>query len=582
MKWDSLGSTVGLAVEIADFGHARFVPPAQHRRIKDKQVVDKGRNDMRRSMVGLTPGVCTYVYSGPELWCSGSTANMTKYGYSLDVWSYGTILFEMLTLERFVCGDNDAARVAAVVARLGPFPEGVYLGPRQESLMVAGTEASGTETSPPSLLTFGDPEPRSPWGHLAQTLCWDPLRRATAKALGVDPWFDGPSTIAGPSTIVGPNTMKLGVLAVHPSTMSTPTSTSANLTSSWKKRSWVEALSSDPQHAEPEPVVKRRHTCECKGHCWTRGHRYRNGCDSQQIVVNSKYCRMCECSMSGCHKPRHHGVWCHGHQKVFESLPFPLQAAHAAQGVLDDMMPCDMETFVELFPVFAGSLALCVCAVLLKEPTALGPWTSSLVALAASQGPPEASEVLFKSLQSLLEHVDGAPHQVELKQISRQGSPRFLGVSVWCQALGMISAVPEPGPNTQAHKPAQTAMAAPQGQVVKLGLLGKAFRVAAECPAQVKRFVEVCERLQPKYVAAMSASVDIIHLEKTLRPLFHEINMDCKCNWTKYVFDSLMRKIILGGIVSCNVTAGWPGTTLPELRRMVADEADYISAFPDT
>ena len=80
----------------------------------------------------------------------------------------------------------------------------------------------------------------------------------------------------------------------------------------------------------------------------------------------------------------------------------------------------------------------------------------------------------------------------------------------------------------------------------------------------------------------MSASVDIIHLEKTLLPLFHEINMDCKCNWTKYVFDSLMRKIILGGIVSCNVTADWAGTTLPELRRMVADQAEYISAFPDT
>ena len=62
MKWDSLGSTVGLAVEVADFGHARFVKPASRRRITDKQVVDEGRHDMRRSMVGLTPGVCTYVY----------------------------------------------------------------------------------------------------------------------------------------------------------------------------------------------------------------------------------------------------------------------------------------------------------------------------------------------------------------------------------------------------------------------------------------------------------------------------------------------------------------------------------------
>jgi hypothetical protein len=101
--------------------------------------------------------------------------------------------------------------------------------------------------------------------------------------------------------------------------------------------------------------------------------------------------------------------------------------------------------------------------VLLKEPTALRKWTSSLAALAASQGHEGVPEVLFKSLRAVVEHVDGAPQWVELKQISRQGTPGFLGASVCCQALGMIEEVQEPAEKAWARKHPEKAMAASQG-----------------------------------------------------------------------------------------------------------------------
>jgi len=441
MKWDSLSITAGLVLDICDFGHAREAPRTARVRAWGKQVVDSVGRSVHKSIVGMTPGICTYMYAAPEIWCSGFNApEEAKYGYGVDVWSYGTIVFQMITLQPFVWGDDDSERFASVVARLGPCPEGVVLGPRQRELTARAMAPSvviHTENTLP-LLSYGGPASGSPWGHIAKAITWSSRYRLSAKMLLKESWLsDGSDKPDGPSNIAGPVRPNSGVV-------STPSA------SDQKKRSWVTAFSSDPAMWTPEPVSSKKGKCGCSGHCFTAGHRYHKGCDSCEIIQNASYCASCKCQLRGCYKPRHHGVWCHRHARVFTALPFPLRAASAARAVLDELMPCDMVTFAEVFPMFRENLALCVCAGMLKEPTAVRRWAVSPGAVAASQGHDDevSALTLFESLRDVVMHVDGAPHKMELDQLNRQGVARFSGVSVWCREMGVTTE--EVGENTSS------------------------------------------------------------------------------------------------------------------------------------
>jgi serine/threonine protein kinase len=350
MKWDSLSITAGLVLEVCDFGHAREAPRTKRLRAIGKQEIDSVGRNVHQSIVGMTPGICTYIYAAPEMWCSGFSAPETAYGYGVDVWSYGIIVFEMIKLQPFVGGENDAERFASAVARLGPCPDGVFLGPRHRELTdraLAPSVVINTEKTTKSLLSYGDPVSGSPWGHIAKALTWSPRYRLSAKALLQESWLlDGSDKPDGPSNIAGPGRPNSAVLSTPPA--------------SDRKRSWVTAFSSDPAMWTPEKVSSKKDKCLCSGHCFTKGHRYQGGCDSCEVIENSSYCKACKCQLRGCHRPRHHGVWCHGHSKVFASLPFPLKAASAARAVLDDLMPCDMAVFADLFPKFGENLAVCV------------------------------------------------------------------------------------------------------------------------------------------------------------------------------------------------------------------------------
>jgi serine/threonine protein kinase len=323
MKWNSLSFTAGLVLEICDFGHAREAPRTQRVRARGKQEIDSVGRNVLQSIVGMTPGVCTYMYAAPEIWCNGFTAQ-DSYGYGVDVWSYGTIVFQMINIEPFIMGESESQRFASAVARLGPCPQGVSLGTRQAELTARALDPSvvaQAETTA-SLLSYGDPVSGSPWCHIAKAVAWKSRHRLSAKALLHESWLsDDSEKPDGPSSIAGPVRPKIdGPLSAD------------------RKRSWVTAFSPDPAMWTPEPVASNTSKCMCKGHCWTSGHRYRNGCDSCQVIENSNYCRDCECQLWGCHRPRNHGVWCHGHSKVFAALPFPLKAASAARAVLDDLI----------------------------------------------------------------------------------------------------------------------------------------------------------------------------------------------------------------------------------------------------
>ncbi len=210
----------------------------------------------------------------------------------------------MINLQPFVGGDDDSERFASVVSRLGPCPEGVVLGPRQRDLTdraLAPSVAIHAEATE-SLLSYGDPVYGSPWGHIAKALTWSSRYRLSAKMLLKESWLsDGSDKPDGLSSIAGPVRPNIDVLST--------------------------------------PLASGKVKCNCSGHSWATGHRYQGGWHSCDFIQKSRYCKVFKCQLWGCHRPRHHEVWCHGHSKVFTALPFPMKAAAVARVVLDDLIP---------------------------------------------------------------------------------------------------------------------------------------------------------------------------------------------------------------------------------------------------
>ena len=91
----------------------------------------------------MTPHVSTVPYAAPEAWFGGSHNSGNEYGYPMDLWSLGTIIFELLTLDMFAAGHDDVEHVAAAVCRLGDVPEqrARGVGPRQPDLVRAARQA---------------------------------------------------------------------------------------------------------------------------------------------------------------------------------------------------------------------------------------------------------------------------------------------------------------------------------------------------------------------------------------------------------------------------------------------------------
>ena len=131
-------------MEIADLGTAREAPEAKRRKLSSKSTVDLAlRPVARRGFVGMTPHVSTVPYAAPEAWFGGSHNSGNEYGYPMDLWSLGTIIFELLTLDMFASGHDDVEHVVAAVCRLGDFSEQRtrVLGPRQPDLLRAARQA---------------------------------------------------------------------------------------------------------------------------------------------------------------------------------------------------------------------------------------------------------------------------------------------------------------------------------------------------------------------------------------------------------------------------------------------------------
>ena len=310
-----------MCVEIAEFGAAReTLPPSdKKRRLLGKSAVNLSYQSVTAQFDNLTQDVGTMVYTAPEAWFGGD------YGYSVDVWAFGTIIFELLTFQMFSPGRKAVDRVASVLTRLGcqEEAESHILGPLQPPLVAAAVHAlseGGGHTLPSLASCAASAPPRGLWDQVTAALMWRPQARITAKVLSQSlprPDITEPAAHA-------PQPAKGCVDASQP-VAEFPAGLPAGLSMTQSTKSPAGSMDLTTL---PRCIPSTRQgvmVCKCSGHCDMVGHRTRAN-KKQQVCTNmhlegSDFCAGCKCSIKSCPRPRNTGELCYGHGNALAKLP---------------------------------------------------------------------------------------------------------------------------------------------------------------------------------------------------------------------------------------------------------------------
>ena len=278
----------------------------------------------------LTPGRCTYFYAAPEV-----LAGSTRYTFSADVWSAGTVIGELLVGRPiFRSFDNtELSMLQEIRSTLG---------------LDSGTAVIMDDTdmalgSAQGLFRSARHKNMDGFALLESLLQWCPGRRVTAVVATQHPFHHHLGSTARPP-------------AASPISHSPPEASS-------KKGSGSDTPLETCQTPAPRRVRRNGKQHEHK---------------AQPLVVETpspttpgasclsdskpNICVHPRCSF----RQRRCSRYCKRHR-----LPATLVLIRAMSSLLNDMMPSDVTTFLEVLPSQNNELALEVLSILIKEPTAV-------------------------------------------------------------------------------------------------------------------------------------------------------------------------------------------------------------------
>jgi len=323
----------------------------------------------------MTTFIMTPRYSAPELMMCPWQGD-TRYGSEVDVWSFGTIFFEVLTGgEVFLEGcASDSAMLCGIICRLGAVPPESWLcavGANELSSRpgmiwkAAKANIPADLEAPPKKEHASGKFPTirlseyydsgsctsSPWVVVARALQWRGEDRPTAAQLRQQ-WATTQKAQEEKKELeVAPTIAARDVEEERPPPQggSPPPAASAPCTSAgpgqattaadFRSSEWLDpatvlgSLGVPPLRSASGPVPKTTPTstttasggrkrkkrtafagCQCSGHCYVSGHRYNNGCDSLTTAPGSDFCFECKCEVHDCVAPRLRGPLCYRHK----------------------------------------------------------------------------------------------------------------------------------------------------------------------------------------------------------------------------------------------------------------------------
>ncbi len=573
-------------IVLCDFGLARPLPQAARpRKVKGKQASSTINPAMPIGAAGLmTARVCTAWYRPPELLFRDREQRVLRYGSPVDVWGLGCILYELLHRGvALAAAEDEMGSASCIAVVLGPCPQKVPWARSSVYQFWARSQDQATILPESEVLSSAS---TPPWLCVARVLRWLPEERASCVELLREGWLKQgseaePPGLQGqggspraPQTRAAPPGQESVELVASQGTKSGSGRTQTPLPSAPAPSDLPMLLMSSP----PEKEMRQGRTrCGCSGHCYSPGHRYRNGCDSKTLVVRSKYCVLCCCEVWGCVAPRWHGSFCCAHGRLFKGLPTCVRAVRASRHCAADCMPCDMTDFLRWWPHAQHNHAIVVLLALLKEPVVCEAFMAGLTSL-----PPNFTGAdLGSLLENVLRTVDGGQHKDELKQLHRQGVGRVTGAASCCRVLGLI----RPTTSGQEKKrKGKDIPAASQGKV-SLGLGGREYEFTGEF-GQLEDLLDITRGMPawPEIVDAASLLTAGVEIQALVARVADVLPGFQGKSGEGYVRSFVVRKLLCGCWLQTpcakRASLDWSAIPVTALESWCPDQSQNLSGFP--
>ena len=556
-----------LRVQLADFSRARRLPSRSagtRYRVSGKRTMDQHGLAVGHEEL-LSTRVTTPVFLAPEVALVGEyTGDDARYGTAIDIWAFGAVLYQVLTLKLFIPlgGDGDILDIIRWIVR--------RIGPNQAS--TASTEMYKFISSEPDLwaCTAGHSvgtHRGHGWPWVRAALVWDANARPSAHQLARAPWNETPEVGSAPAAARGD--------AVTPDKKrKAPDSAQA-----------LGVFSQPSSTTEPLKKVAKSCKCACSGHCYQPGHRYRGGCDCRVIVEYTKFCMACKCAVPGCGKPRLRGTKCYQHGHVKAKLSIELHATSAMQPSVIANMPCDLVDFITHFPRIRSDFLWMTATALFKEPTATD-------AMMAETGLGTA-ESFTAAIMRVIDAVDQAPHGSELRSLNRQGVARTTGTGSTLRQWGFLTpADPEdsataPGRDTADAERLRTLAAAqgPTQRVYRVGLTQKKYLLApeAEREAAARRLIAAKSAVETQWSELVQGGVDALSFMRQFRSIVRAAAEIAPMMFPRqdngYVATFVGRKALLAMLAQGDITVDWSKLHREDLEELCCDQNGFLAEF---
>ena len=582
---------LGPALVLADFGTARRVSGEPRRCL-----------DALRRVQPMTAKVCTAWYRPPELWActmddhvidadqNSDDEETTPYGYSLDVWSFGAVVYEALSGETLARrAQNGAAMVQALADVIGACPtQGPGAMEYTRDQHWRSWAAAAKPAEPPSRPL---PDSGAEWDLVRTCLRWDPSARVTMASAHQCAWFA--ERVATPEAAP---TSQTGTCA-DASTLSTACADASSLsaeTSRKRVHAWLQTDLSPPATKSSETP------CSCKGHCRSYKHRSEGKCDCTELVIGTAYCNTCKCIVAGCGRPRHKSDFCYGHRRAVEEAPFRVQLAVAAVPLASLLMPCDVVDFLSQSALLQDDLAMLILTAAIKEPLPVGALVEAWKQLPAHYSGSDLRSAVLRAVAA----ADGAPHGAQLDQLHRQGVGRFFGLLTTASNLGIIGKKElKPVPRRRATAAAKAEGAChptkTKGAAQQEYRLGKDLTVyevldpsASKCDEflEATRAEEHCLATPSDAGASTPCALDDLVDYGTRRAEAALQRIGAKSGALPfsakgacgYCIDFLRRKLVVARLLQQNLhECDWSTVDKASLQSMSADAKENLEEIPD-
>ena len=592
------GGYMKCTLKLTDFGSARHLPLGSRRRIQGKRPVflgAPGPDSLSREFL-MTPTVCTAWYRAPEVLSGSATADVLDkpaedteeaiaYGAAMDVWSYGAVVYELLTggdsLSRASTG---AGILRCWIEKLETCPnpclgagEGAIAMPRYMTTPAWKSMYEVACATPVDRISLpkGDG-----WEVVGACLRWFPRERLCMPEVLRQPWL-AEETVSDLSA-ASVSTSSTGAVAVErPAGASTPGGVALPSPPVWTPELRAERYKTTPvlhlaKDYSERCVETTGETCQCNGHCRLWSHRRDGKCDETELVKGTVFCRRCLCKVYGCEYQKNKGDMCCVHRRIYATLPVHVKLSVLAADCATWAMPCDVVDFLQNHGTLKQDLAMRIVLALVKEPTAthliLGGWQGLPAEYDADQ--------LRCMLESVAQVCGSIPDDIvaqydkELEQLGRQGVARYSGLATCLKYLGVIRKLGED----------ETA---PEGLGVALGRTSVEYAFTLD--SQILRtFLFHVRAAAPDLVPPCfdagkqgdaAAFLAVVRYGQQLRRLL--VTLADKCQFVAkggvgYTADLIVRKLCLpywDGV-------RWDDVPISSLRSVSADERENLQLFP--